>query len=117
MSELDKRAKTISKGLESDIGDLIKDFHKMLDIHLPHYQREIDKIIKGDIKRQDYIENIMDNLVDLSVHSEGFMAEFKRLCRFYMLENPASVGWHIESYLRYYADDLEDEKDDIPEYK
>ena len=88
--------------LISQIGDVLKDFHKQLEEYLPELELEVNAIINKKDTNSKGIEKYLDTLLSLSRHGVG-NSLYINLLEYYKSVDPEGAKFYWEEY-----DSLED---------
>jgi hypothetical protein len=80
-----------------ELVEIIKEFNKRLQQHLPVLEQEINVLISGKISDPKVIENYLDTLLSLTMHGLGD-ALFIRLLEYYKPIDPDGANYYWKEY-------------------
>ncbi len=67
---------------------------------------DVDALIANQEQGSNLIEHMLDTLLDLAFLPEG-LAEFKKLCRYYLTLNPLATRDYVYAYREMWDDEYE----------
>lgn len=83
--------------LINDIVNIINDFNKQLEQHLPFLEEEVELLIANKTENTSTIENTLDTLLSLTIHGVADNL-FIKLLEYYKTINPDGALYYWNKY-------------------